>query len=113
MKTPFKFYMNDRLFEVKKVSQDRLHNENKKINDETGKYFGMFLPYTQEILLSEELTKEQIVKTFIHELTHCYIWCYMTPFESLNEEDVCNINSNSFNMINEIVSEFKNRKDWY
>ncbi len=98
-----KFVMGDRTFEIELVSQDELHNHNKKINDGTANYFGMFLPYSQKILLSKELTSDQQIKTLIHELTHCYLWCYSTPCDSYDEEDICNICSNSLKMIFSIL----------
>lgn len=103
------FEMNDRIFTIKKVDQDILFNHNKKINDGTANYFGLFLPYEQMILLDDNISYEQAIKTLIHELTHCYIWSYGISCDSYDDEDICNINANSHIIINRIVSDYIRR----
>ena len=60
----------------------------------------------KKIFIAEDLSQEQKRITLIHELTHCYIWCYGTRFETCDEEDICNINMNSHDMINKIVEDY-------
>lgn len=101
-----KFEMNNRIFTIKKETEDNIFSKNKKINDGLANYFGLFLPYEQEILLSQDLTKEQARKTLMHELSHCYIWCYMGDLETLSEENICNIVANSHDIIHNIVDKY-------
>jgi hypothetical protein len=102
----YEFIMNDRTFKIKKVNQTQMYEESNEVYDGKGNYFGKFLPYKQEVWLDEKISGEQARKSLLHELTHCYIWSYMTILEQLNEEDVCYISSNSHDIIHEIVNNY-------
>ena len=98
--------MNERFYFIEEVKEDDLYNKQKLVNDGKTNYFGMFLPFEQKVWLNKDMTNEQKKTTLIHELTHCYIWSYMTNLETLNEEDVCNIHMNSHNIIHKIVEDY-------
>ena len=106
-----KFEMNGRTFTIKHASENELWGEIGEQNKKDSNYFGRFRPYDQEILLSDELSKEQERYTLIHELTHCYIWTYMSKFDSLEEEDICNIHMNSHDIIHKIVENYFKTKE--
>ena len=55
-----KFEMNGRTYIIKEVSQEELQKEHGEID---GTFFGLTIPMKQEILLWEELLKEQKRKT--------------------------------------------------
>lgn len=104
-----KFKMNDRTFIIRKVSKNEMWGDAGQAKSPNENYFGRFMPYEQEIWLSEDLSPEQEIVTLIHELTHCYIWAYMSPLESCNEEDICYVSANSHIIINRIVSDYIRR----
>lgn len=107
-----KFEMNRRIYTIKFVTQQQMYSESNEINNLKANYFGKFLPYKQEIWLSEDLSYQQSLFTLVHELTHCYIWTFCTDIEQLIEEDVCHINSNSFFVICEIITKYINKRIW-
>jgi len=101
-----KFKMNDRIFIIKQVSKNELWGDTGEAKTNDSNIFGKHSPYSQEILLSEELSKEQTRKTLIHELTHCYLWCYSHRAETFSEENICDIAGNSLDVIYKIVDKY-------
>ena len=100
------FMMNGRIFKIETATENELWGDVGEQNKKDSNYFGRFRPFDQKILLNELLTKEQTKYTLIHELTHCYIWCFMSKFDSFDEEDICNIHMNSHDIINKIVNDY-------
>lgn len=90
---------------IKKEIEERHKREMEIEPDKCGRYLGMTWHDTQEIYLDKELPDDKKRKVLIHELTHCYIGCYMTHMTDKNycEEDVCDIVSNSYDIIKNIV----------
>lgn len=108
-----KFKMNDRDWEIKEVEQEKFWKElERKQEDNTCSYFGLCLYKKQEIWIDKNMTTEQKRQTLRHELMHCYIGSYIS-FEdiSITEDLLCDISSNSHDIIHEIVEKyFKNAK---
>lgn len=106
-----KFKMNNRDWEIIELSQEKISEEYGK--EGLGNCFGLCDYSQQKIILWKDLHEQQKKQTLIHELLHCYICCYVS-FEDMewNEDIVCNICSNSHDIIHEIVNEyFKQKKD--
>lgn len=99
------FEMNGIKWKVVEVEQKELWNEERSAFKDDGEHiFGKCMPFENKILISQELCYEQKRKTLIHELTHCYIASYMTFNEKeYTEDDFCDINANSFDIIKKIV----------
>ena len=79
-----------------------LHKINDRINDKKywPRYFGVTYIDLQKIYIDKNLLEDRKKQVLIHELTHCYISEYITHSEKeYNEEDVADINSNSFEII--------------
>lgn len=106
-----KFEMNDIIFTIRKVSQDELFGDAGKESTKSSNYFGRFRPYDAEIWISKDLPKSQERKTLIHELTHCYKFCYVCDFESLDEEDLCELTAASHDIIHKIVENYFKTKE--
>lgn len=105
-----KFIMNDREWTIKEVSQDELQAEHTEEIKEYGEafYFGTTFPDLQEIWIWKELTFQQKIKTLIHELTHCYIYSYISFNDiKLDTDDFCDINANSFFIIKNIIEKYE------
>ena len=113
-----KFKINNRNWEIKEVSQKEIKEKEKEYYNngvynnpvEDGRYFGITYHDEQLILIDKDLHPERKRITLMHELTHCYINCFMThqDFE-YNEEFVCDIVANSHDIIHDITNEyFKN-----
>ena len=72
-----------------------------------GRYFGVTFHDTQKIYLDRDLPKDRKRKTLIHELTHCYIGCFIThESKTYDEEMVADIVSNSYSIISKIVEDY-------
>lgn len=60
----------------------------------------------------KDLCLDQKKQTLKHELMHCYIGCYLFNVEKeYTEEDLCNISSNSHDIIHKIVEQYFKRID--
>ena len=101
-----KFLMNGREWEIKEISQEQF--EPTPDPKEEGNCFGLCAYEEQTIYLWKDLCYEQKRQTLMHELLHCYIGCYISfeDIDSFNEDVMCNICSNSHNIIHEIVEEY-------
>lgn len=104
-----KFEMNNRTWYIKEVSKQFLDEKYATVED--GEMFGITDYQEQIIYLWEELHQEQKRQTLIHELTHCYIGCYMS-FEDMewHVDVICNLVGNSHDIIHEIVKNYFNLK---
>lgn len=106
----FEFFMNDRYWKIFIKSQQEMrdyYNEEKN-----GYYYGQTHFSTQEIWISEDIPDTQLDKTLFHELMHCYIRMFITTQElEYNEESMCDISSNAYVIISEIISSFLEYKD--
>ena len=105
-----KFKINNRTWEIKELSQDeiRKHFIEYKYDGEIGegKYYGQTYYDEQIIYLDKDLHPEQKRQTLLHELTHCYIGCYLFSSKQYLEEDVCNICACSHDIIHKIVDDY-------
>lgn len=99
------FEMNGIEWKVVEVEQKELWNEGREVFKDDGEhFFGKCMPFENKILISRELSYVQKRRTLIHELTHCYIFSYITFNEKeYTEDDFCDINANSFDIIQKIV----------
>lgn len=99
-----KFKMNNREWEIKEISQEQFE----PTTEEEGSCFGLCAYEEQTIYLWKDLCLEQKRQTLMHELLHCYIGCYIS-FEDIGnypEDVMCNICSNSHEIIHEIVEKY-------
>lgn len=107
-----KFKMNNRTWKIIELSQEeiRQHIENYKYDgkpSEIGRYYGQTYTDEQIIYIDKDLHIEQKRITLMHELMHCYINSYIIHTEQqYTEEDVCDISSNSHDIINKIVETY-------
>ena len=102
----FYFNINDRVWSIEQVGQDKLIELNPHLKNE-GLVFGTTCFETQTIYLYDELSVDQMDKTLLHELMHCYIGSYIT-FQNLDysEELLCDISANAHNIIHDIVTKY-------
>lgn len=112
-----KFKINNKNWEIKEVSQDKIRETLKIHNDSVqdfGKYFGLTYMDTQEIFIDKDLCEDRKRSTLLHELGHCYINTYITHQDrTYNEEDVVDIISNSHDIIRNIVDKYFEVKHEY
>ena len=102
------FFMNNRKWEIKEISQKELHDlYGEEYNEFDSKYFGVTCPENQIIYLWKDINLSQKRKTLIHELTHCYLFSYIS-FNDINfsVDDFCDINGNSHDIIHKIVEDY-------
>ena len=99
-----KFEINNKIYEIKEVSQEELQKEQGEIE---GTYFGLTIPSKQEIWLWKELKREQKRQTLLHELFHCYSFNYLT-FNAIDfkEDDWADVSANSHDIIHKITEDY-------
>ena len=97
--------------EIKAILNERRNNEEEELKSVETRYFGLCLFDKQVIYLDKYLHQEAKKQTLRHELMHCYINVFINHEEmTYNEEMVCNISSNSHDIIHEIVEDYFNDK---
>lgn len=115
-----KFKMNDCEWKILEISQEEIRNHLKELADKeleetpsVGKYCGCTFMDENIIYIDKCLPSDRKRNTLMHELTHCYIQSYMTHLnQNYLEENVCDINANSHDIIHKIVEDyFKSKKD--
>ena len=111
----FNFKMNNRNWKIEEKSQEeikqyqneRRSNEDENIRSLNPRYYGITYVDIQKIYIDRDLLPDRKKQVLIHELTHCYIAEYITHSENqYSEEDIADINSNSFEIIKEIIDSY-------
>lgn len=67
---------------------------------------GSFDLEKQVIQIEKSLSKEQRRRTFIHELTHAYIWCYGFSDVKFENETLCNFIGNYLEQMHKHLKDF-------
>lgn len=104
------FKINNENWEIKEVSQEELCGiYNEEYVKDGNYYLGSTEPTTKTIYLYKDLDKEQKRKTLIHELTHCYLFTFVS-FNDINFsiDDFCDLHANSHDIIHNIVEDYFN-----
>lgn len=109
------FEMNNRNWKIIELSQEDIREKFKKYKydgePQEGRYFGLTYTDSQVIYIDKDLHIQQKRQTLLHELMHCYIDCYLfNSRKGYDEEDVCNISSNSHQIIHKIVEKYFKEK---
>lgn len=111
----FNFKMNNRNWtieeksqeEIKKYQNERRANEDENVKSIDMRYYGITFVDIQKIYIDKDLLPDRKKQILIHELIHCYIAEYITHCEKqYSEEDIADINSNSFEIIKDIVDSY-------
>ena len=93
--------------EIKTMQNQRNANDNEVLDNVNHRYYGITYCDECKIYLDIDLPLERKKHTLIHELTHCYIQEHITHLEKTYEEEmVCDVVANSFNIIHNIVSKY-------
>ena len=103
-----KFKINEKEWEIKEVSQEKLYNIHNEEYVENGDYYlGITEPTTNTIYIYKDLDIIQKRKTLIHELTHCYLFTFIS-FNNIefSIDDFCDIHANCHDMIHKIVEDY-------
>ena len=101
------FKINNALWTVEiRPMKELLTLYNERTNSDSDYCAGLTFRDKQKIWISEDLHREQKIKVFIHELTHCWLWTYgHYYYDGINEECVCEIVSAS----NDFITKTKER----
>ncbi len=108
-----KFKMNNRDWEIIELDQEGMRKTFTKFDGEPkdGRYFGLTYMDDGKIYIDKDLCIGQKKHTLMHELMHCYIGCYIDTSDNMyNEEQLCNISSNSHYIIHKIVEDYFKEK---
>lgn len=115
----FNFKMNNRNWiieeksqeEIKRYQNERRANEDENIKGIDSRYYGITFVDVQKIYIDKDLLKDRKKQILIHELIHCYISEYITHRDKeYIEEDIADIASNSFEIIENIVNSYFKEK---
>lgn len=90
---------------VQKVGMDSL-----KLNSQLGMFAFGLCSMTGEIFLHDSMHKDMALSTFVHELTHSFLFvtqCDTYEEEGVSDEYICQFVSIYLDDINRIVNEFK------
>lgn len=90
---------------VQKVGMDSL-----KLNSQLGMFAFGLCSMTGEIFLHDSMHKDMALSTFVHELTHSFLFvtqCDTYEDEGVSDEYICQFVSIYLDDINRIVNEFK------
>lgn len=110
------FKMNNRNWKIQELSQEEIREIYKDYKYDgdpgIGKYFGITYLDKQLIIIDKDLHPEQKKATLLHELMHCFIGCYgfSSSQDTYSEEDLCNLSSNSHQVIHDILEEYFEKK---
>lgn len=108
--------INNLNWEIKELSQDEIIKIMKERAEKgleempgIGRYWGSTLLDEQIIILDRDLPQDRKRRTLLHELAHAYIGCYITHLSDTkySEEMVCDIISNSFDIIKNMVERYE------
>lgn len=112
----YKFIMNNETWEIKEMTQKEIKekiNSRKgeepkiDINNLESRYYGSSFMDECLLVIDKDLSMDRKKKTLLHELTHCYINAYITHLEKeYSEEDVADIFSNAYNIIENIYNNY-------
>ena len=101
----YAFRINRSDYVIKEVSQEELLKT--IVDEEDGYYYGQTRFPIQTIFIDKDLSYERKKRTLYHELMHVYIREYLTTRDiSPNEEVMCDISSNSHDIIHNIVKSY-------
>lgn len=103
------FEINNDVWKVyEKDTQTIKDTLNKETESDYTYVFGLTKYSKHEIWINEEMCIEQKLKTFKHELTHCYIWNYgLANVPNFNEEMVCDLVSSLNDFVYKITELYK------
>ena len=107
-----KFTINYDEWQIEEKSKNELKElYEKETQEKTYFVFGVTIKSAHIIYINKDMCEEQKIKTLKHELTHCYIWEFgLYNVIDINEEVICDIVASSNDFINEIIEQYKKKK---
>ena len=107
-----KFTINNDEWQIEEKSKDELKElYEKETQEKTYFVFGVTIKSAHIIYINKDMCESQKIKTLKHELTHCYIWEFgLYNVIDINEEVICDIVASSNDFINEIIEQYKKKK---
>lgn len=111
-----RFVLNGIEYEIIELSQLDYKKIRIKNNEETGVeekgieegiYYGSSDNYSCKIYIDKNMPIDRKRKILMHELTHCYIYEYITHSDyEFTIEEVCDLVANSHDIIDEIINNY-------
>lgn len=103
------FTMNDEKWEIKEVDKQYLIDRYNKEHEEPCTYAFGLCDYPNHIIwITDELCVDQKRRTLLHELMHCYLWCYGANIDNLHEENICDYSASAHYIIHKIILKIDN-----
>ena len=103
------FKINGMKWRIKEKSLKELLDNYNEANTQKATYlYGSSLLDKHEIWLNKDNCNDQKLMTLAHELTHCWLWySALSYLPNYSEETVCEIVSNCYKFIDEIVEKYR------
>ena len=93
--------------EIKTIINTKKAESVENVKSLDSRFFGVTYPDDLVIYLDKDLPEQRKKLTLLHELTHCYIITFITHCDKqYSEEDVCDIVSNSHDIVKNIVDNY-------
>ena len=107
------YKINNLTYEIREVSQEYIRElletyskRNMEESPTKSRYMGITFSDMCVIYLDEEIPTDKKRKVLMHELMHAYLDCFLTNIDNFNQEAVCDISSNSHDIIHKIVEDY-------
>lgn len=98
--------------EIKTIINTKKAESVENVKSLDSRFFGVTYPDDLVIYLDKDLPEQRKRLTLLHELTHCYIGLYITHIDkNYSEEDVCDIVSNSHDIVKSIVDKYFRKEE--
>ena len=104
-----KFELNGIEWTIEEIDEERM-----KAEAELDHIWGLTVYSKQKVFLLDSLSKELLIQTLKHELTHAWLDSYAHPQNNeykYHYEQICEIVAKSNDFINDIVEKYKEAKN--
>lgn len=108
-----KFEINKNIWQIITLEPSEFYKERKRMAEEDRNVFqknGAILGTTDVafhiIYLNKQQHKDELRKTLIHELGHCWLWSNGASYTEYCEDALCDTISSSYYFIHDIVEKY-------
>lgn len=112
-----KFEINNSKWEIIQLENKKFYDIRRKLKEQEEQaiedenfVFGFTCYSNHKIYLNKNQCNEELKRTLIHELTHCWLWSYGASYSSYSEEAVCETLSASYMFMNETIKNYFKEK---
>lgn len=108
-----KFTINNSEWEIIELNKEEFLKTKKKLDEEmiekseeNSFVLGFCDNVHHKIYLNKYICKDELKRTLIHELGHCWLWSYGASYNGYSEDALCDTLSSSFEFISDILKKY-------